>query len=89
MWRKLGRLGLAVILLSSVAAGCHRQAIQSKPPPPDPLLISKKPIEGNPATARTSTVRIEPPLPPSPGGDQLATSPSWEATPTTRSVKAP
>jgi hypothetical protein len=89
MGRNLWRLGLAVVLFGSVATGCHRQAVQTKPPPPDPLLISKKPIEGNPSAPREATVRIDPPLPPSPGGDQYATSPARESATVTRSVKAP
>jgi hypothetical protein len=86
---QLWRFGLGLVLLGGVVTGCHRQAVHSKPPPPDPLLISKKPIEGNPAAARDATVRIEPPAPPAPGGDQWATSPVRETVPTARSVKVP
>jgi hypothetical protein len=89
MRRKLWRLGLALVLFGGVATGCHRQAVQSRPPHPDPLLISKKPIEGNPSATREATVRVEPPAPPSPGDEQLASSPARGSTTVSRSVKAP
>ena len=88
MWRTLWRIGLAVVVLGGAGVGCQRQSVRTKPPPPDPLLISKKPVEGRPAAATEATARVEPP-PPSPGGDQWATSPLREAAPTSRSVKAP
>ena len=89
MWRKRWSLGLALVVLGGVATGCHRQAVQSRPPHPDPLLISKKPIEGNPSVTREATVRVEPPLPPSPGDDRFALSPARDSTTASRSVKAP
>jgi hypothetical protein len=52
-----------------VAVGCHRNAVQKKEPP-DPLLITKKPVEGRPRPAEsTSTVLSEPPPPPLPARD--------------------
>jgi hypothetical protein len=42
LWR-VASLALAV----GLAAGCHRQAVQQKTPP-DPLVQSKKPVEGRP-----------------------------------------
>jgi hypothetical protein len=81
MSRTRWRIGLALILFGYAGTGCTRQAVHTKPPPPDPLLISKKPITGIPSEARDAMVRIEPPLPPTPSGDQWATAPLREAPP--------
>jgi hypothetical protein len=53
-----------------VLAGCHQPAVQQKPPP-DPLLISKKPIEGRPHAAEdgVDAARLQPPPPPLASGD--------------------
>jgi hypothetical protein len=69
MRRPLRRLALAAAL--GVLAGCHQPAVQQKPPP-DPLLISKKPIEGRPHAAAEGGVdaaRLQPPPPPLASGD--------------------
>jgi hypothetical protein len=89
MWRTWWRIGLTVAVLGGAGAGCQRQSVRTKPPPPDPLLISKKPVEGRPGAGPEATARVEPPLPPGPEGDQWATSPLREAAPASRSVRAP
>jgi len=67
MRRTVGRVGLLTLLLTGLTLGCHKPMVQHKPPP-DPLLISKKPIEGKPEVGEpVQAVRIEPlppPLPP-------------------------
>ncbi|MFO0846212.1 MAG: hypothetical protein U0797_28180 [Gemmataceae bacterium] len=47
MRRALGTLGLAAAFLLGSQAGCTKPAVREKPLP-DPLLTSKKPIEGKP-----------------------------------------
>jgi hypothetical protein len=69
MWRKLWQIGVSLILLGSVVTGCNRQTVQTKPPP-DPLLMTKKPVEGKPSpVVPDATARLDPPAPPLPGGD--------------------
>jgi hypothetical protein len=62
------RTGLAALLLGGAAVGCTRSAVRQKTPP-DPLLVSKKPVEGVPLTAPPAPPRVEAPPPPYPGGD--------------------
>ncbi len=62
------RTGLAALLLCGVAVGCTRSAVRQKTPP-DPLLVSKKPVEGVPQAAPPATARVEVPPPPYPGGE--------------------
>jgi hypothetical protein len=55
MRRYLGTLGLlSLITAIGLATGCTKPALRDKPPP-DPLLTSKKPVEGKPhiSDART------------------------------------
>jgi hypothetical protein len=60
---------LATVLGSAVLFGCHRPAVREKPLP-DPLLTSRKPVEG-----RSYTLNCQPhcrdniPLPPPPPRD--------------------
>ena len=48
MSRSLRRAALAAALFSTVA-GCTRSMVQNKPQQPDPLLVSKKPVEAKPS----------------------------------------
>ena len=65
MGRRIRRLALAAAGLCALA-GCHQSAVQQKPPP-DPLLISKKPIEGRPhADDRDGGMTVRAPAPPAP-----------------------
>jgi hypothetical protein len=69
MVRKLWIFGVLVLLSGSAAVGCHRSAVQQKPPP-DPLLVSvkvagKKPVEGQPQSGNHATASQTYPLPPS------------------------
>jgi hypothetical protein len=66
MGRKLVRLFLATVLIGGVGLGCNRQVVQQKVPP-DPLLTSKKPLEGKPNSAESAfSARLEAPAPPAP-----------------------
>jgi hypothetical protein len=67
MRRVLCTTGLAVLVMSVSAAGCNKQAVREKPLP-DPLLTSKKPIEGRPHVSEASPLSREeiPPPPPRP-----------------------
>ena len=50
MRRSLRVVGwLAVVLGIALGTGCTKPALREKPPP-DPLLTSKKPIDGKPLT---------------------------------------
>src|SRR5262249_26267191 len=82
MGRSVVRAFLATALLCSWVAGCNTTPTmtkQPKPPPPDPLLMSKKPIEGKPfqpdfdqVTRFDPTPPPWPQLPPFPPGPQFA-----------------
>lgn len=76
MWRKTTRLVLAAAVIGGVSLGCSRQLVQQKVPP-DPLLTSKKPLEGKPGAAESRySARLEPPAPPAPAlGQPLPTPP--------------
>jgi hypothetical protein len=70
------RLGCAALLTAGLAAGCQSTAGTAKPYPKDPLLLSKKPIEGGLGTPITA------PTPP-----QLASAePAQPQVPTTALV---
>jgi hypothetical protein len=66
MRRALCMAGLAAFFVWGGAAGCNRPAVREKPLP-DPLLTSKKPIEGKPhltdAAARDEEIPPPPPMP--------------------------
>lgn len=65
MRRMLCMTGLAVLILWCGAAGCKtNQAVREKPLP-DPLLTSKKPVEGRPST-EVSGLAAREVLPPPP-----------------------
>ena len=52
--------------------------VQQKGPPPDPLLVTKKPIEGKPQSNETDlSARLQPPAPPA-LGNQIASDPSHD-----------
>ncbi len=68
MMRTVVRAVLAAVLLGGAAAGCTKSAVRQKTPP-DPLLVSKKPVEGVPQPAAPATARVEVPPPPYPGGE--------------------
>jgi hypothetical protein len=63
------RRGLRLIgtltLLGSATLGCHKSSVEQKVPP-DPLLISKKPIEGQPHPDLKDLPQRPDPLPPPP-----------------------
>lgn len=63
--RHLLRLGGLTLMFAWVAqTGCHKPAVREKPLP-DPLLTSKKPIEGRPhVTSANLVAREEIPSPP-------------------------
>jgi hypothetical protein len=69
----LRRVALAAAI-TGLAIGCTRTVVQQNKQPPDPLLISKKPVEGK----RTSNpggsglARIDPQPPGYRGDDQFA-----------------
>lgn len=66
MRRALGMAGLAVLVLWGGQVGCNRPAVREKPLP-DPLLTSKKPIEGKAHLAepgaRDEAIPAPPPRP--------------------------
>jgi hypothetical protein len=60
--RRSWRLGLCLVGAGALALGCdHGHGSRC---PPDPLLLSKRPIESRPAAGpQTSVARHEPPAP--------------------------
>jgi hypothetical protein len=66
MVRTLLRSLLLLLLLGGIVMGCHKSMVQQKVPP-DPLLISKKPIEGKSEQGEPFlATRIDPQPPPLP-----------------------
>ena len=59
-------------VLGGALLGCTHTTVQQKGPPPDPLLVTRKPLEGKPRPEELS-VRLQPPAPPSSG--DLTTDP--------------
>jgi hypothetical protein len=63
--RRLHRwIGLATLVCLWALTGCHKNAVQHKDPP-DPMLVTKKPVEGRvrPPAPDVNTIP-EPPAPP-------------------------
>jgi len=76
MIRAFRRWGSLLVLGSAVAGCTPRSMVQQKPPPPDPLLVTKKPIEGKPQSNEMDlSARLQPPAPPS-LESQVASDPS-------------
>jgi hypothetical protein len=71
MARKLRHLGPATLLLAGFLSGCHKSSLQHKDPP-DPLLVTKKPVAGR--RAPTGLAQQEATPPPAPGQDNTPTS---------------
>jgi hypothetical protein len=54
MWRWIRQLGLTALIVGGL--GCqHPKAAVNTKTPPDPLLISKKPVEGRPTALSSAT----------------------------------
>jgi hypothetical protein len=84
MVRTVWRLGLA-LALGGALLGCSHTMAQRKPPPPDPLLVTRKPIEGKPRPADADlTARLQPPTPPAP---DLMAAPVPDAPPPIQPVR--
>ena len=83
MVRAIQRLGLAAAL-GGALLGCSHTTAQRKPPPPDPLLVTRKPIEGKPRQADADLLARLPP--PATVGD-LGVAPAFDAPPPVRPVR--
>jgi hypothetical protein len=68
MRRTLQQLVLAVLVVLGASLGCNRAVVQDKPPK-DPLLTSKKPIEGRSNFSEPRPTSREIPPPPLPEDD--------------------
>jgi hypothetical protein len=81
MRRTLLQVGLAALLVG-VAFGCQKQLVRKDKTPPDPLLVSKKPVEGRPheeeEPPRSARVELPPP-PPAGGGTVTVAAPGTPA----------
>jgi hypothetical protein len=66
MARTLRHVGWLGLVLGGVLLGCTKLAVQPKQVP-DPLLVTKTPVEGRPHAAQASPVHriTAPPTPPS------------------------
>jgi len=79
MVRAIWRLGLTTALAGALL-GCSHTTAQRKPPPPDPLLVTRKPIEGKPRQVDADlTARLPPPAPPAAGDSGV--TPTFDAPP--------
>ena len=67
MGRKLRHLGW-ITLFIGVFAGCTKSAVRPKEVP-DPMLVTKPPVEGRTQTVKSSPLSRGEPAPPSPPGD--------------------
>ncbi len=67
MARKIRHVGWFTLLFCGAILGCTKMAVQQKSVP-DPLLVTKPPVEGRAHAAQASPIhRIEPmPSPPAP-----------------------
>ena len=64
MWRGLRHCGWTALILGALGCQHSKTAVNTKQAP-DPLLISKKPVEGRAATYEASAARDpQPPAPP-------------------------
>jgi hypothetical protein len=81
MLRPFRRAALAAAIFS-VALGCNRSVVQQNKQPPDPLLVSKKPVEGKPTSSTNprTLVRVDP-QPPAMPGQETAFAASDQANP--------
>jgi len=76
MLRTLLRAVVLSLLLGGIVLGCHKPMVQQKVPP-DPLLISKKPIEGRSQLGEpVLSTRIDPQPPPVPRRDRPPIDPT-------------
>jgi hypothetical protein len=85
MVRAFWRLGLTTALAGALL-GCSHTTAQRKPPPPDPLLVTRKPIEGKPRPVDADlTARLQPPAPPAAG--EPVVTPMIDAPPPVQTVQ--
>ena len=76
MVRAFWRFGLAAVLGGALLGCSARTVVQQKAPPPDPLLVTKKPVEGKPRPENADvSARLQPPAPPASAGDVASTRP--------------
>ncbi len=73
MRRKLRHFGVMTLILGGVSLGCTRSAVQHKEPP-DPLLVTKKPVEGRQRPTDGDLTHETPPPPPMPAHDPSSLS---------------
>ena len=62
MARKLRHVGWLTFLLCGAILGCTKAAVQQKTIP-DPLLVTKPPVEGRPHAAQASPIHHSEPSP--------------------------
>jgi hypothetical protein len=76
MQRSFRRAALAAAILST-AFGCTRTVVQQNKQPPDPLLISKKPVQGKPTSLSSDRdlARVDPQPPAMAAEDGSFTAP--------------
>jgi hypothetical protein len=67
---RLLRVGLCGLVWACAALGCHKSLVQHKDPP-DPLLVTKKPVEGRPRASDSQAAWNEPNPPPVPTREPL------------------
>src|SRR4051812_9345664 len=76
MWRRIRLFGVMALMAGGIGCQHHKTAVNGTKQPPDPLLISKKPVEGKPTSYEPATVTWREPKPPGePGRDAVAQQP--------------
>ena len=75
MWRRIWQFGVMALTVGAIGCQHHKTAVNGKQPP-DPLLISKKPVEGKPTSYEPATVTWRDPKPPAePARDAVVQQP--------------
>src|SRR5262245_1552444 len=76
MQRPLRHVALLAAAVLGLSAGCTRSGlVQEKKTPPDPLLLSKKPVDGRFGAPPSATARAYPQPPSAPSWDAAAAAP--------------
>jgi len=74
MVRAFWRFGAAALLGGALLGCSARTVVQQKAPPPDPLLVTRKPVEGKARPDSTDvSARLQPPAAPASPGDVAST----------------
>jgi hypothetical protein len=74
MWPRTRQWSVVALIFAGLGCQHHSTSVNTKQPP-DPLLISKKPVEGKPSSFTRSTAWPEPHPPAAPAPDAVVQKP--------------